>query len=185
MKNPKPFVVALAAVSGGGKTTITKKLAETLNNSEALYFDNYEFTNQPDDICEWVEKGANPNEWDLTPLINDLKRLLTVPAKPLSYIFVDYPFAYAHFGMNDLINFTVFVDTPLDIAMARRILRDFAQASIEEVKAELIHYLIRSRNAYINALSTIKPNSDFTIDGSSSVEAIVDMIVEEIKKRAN
>jgi len=183
MKKQNLFVVTIAAVSGGGKTTITKKLAETLNNSKALYFDDYEFAIQPDDICEWVEKGADPNEWDLTPLINDMQVALSVNKNPLDYIIVDYPFAYAHSGMNDFIDFTIFIDTPLDIAMARRILRDYTQSSAEEIRDELVHYLKRSRNAYLNALNTTKPNSDFVIDGSLPIESIVDSIVLEIKKR--
>ncbi len=185
MKNQNLFVVTIAAVSGGGKTTITKKLSETLNNSKALYFDNYEFATQPDDICEWVEKGAVPNEWDLAPLINDIQMELSVKKKALDYIIVDYPFAYAHSGMNAFIDFTIYIDTPLDVAMARRILRDYTEASAEEIRDELDHYLRRSRNAYINALNTIKPNSDFIIDGSTPIESIVDSIVIEIKKRKN
>ncbi len=39
----KPFIVAIAAVSGGGKTTMTTRLNDFLTNSKALYFDNYEF----------------------------------------------------------------------------------------------------------------------------------------------
>ncbi|WP_374956490.1 AAA family ATPase [Orenia metallireducens] len=48
-------VIAVAAVSGGGKTTTTKKLNELLNNSTAIYFDDYEFDESPDDICKWIK----------------------------------------------------------------------------------------------------------------------------------
>lgn len=46
-----PFVIAISAVSGGGKTTITKLLNQELHNSKILLFDEYEF-NGTDDIIK-------------------------------------------------------------------------------------------------------------------------------------
>ena len=39
----RPFVISIAAVSGGGKTTIVRQLSEKLHNSKSLFFDNYDF----------------------------------------------------------------------------------------------------------------------------------------------
>ncbi len=41
MMNKKTKIITIAAVSGGGKTTVTEKLTEKLTNSKALYFDSY------------------------------------------------------------------------------------------------------------------------------------------------
>ena len=49
----KLFIISISANSGGGKTTITKELCNQLSNAKALYFDNYEYDKQPDNICEW------------------------------------------------------------------------------------------------------------------------------------
>lgn len=38
MKKKLPLVVAIAGVSGGGKTTIAKHLNEKLQNSKTLFF---------------------------------------------------------------------------------------------------------------------------------------------------
>lgn len=51
-----PFVIAIAGVSGGGKTTITERLIQELHNSKALYFDDYDFDG-PEDIISRVENG--------------------------------------------------------------------------------------------------------------------------------
>jgi uridine kinase len=179
----KPFVIAIAAVSGGGKTTITTCLNDKLMNTKALYFDNYEFDDEPDDICEWVENGADLNEWNLAPLINDLRFLLSDHNPSPDYILLDYPFAYSHNEMSKFINFTIFIDTPLDIAMARRILRDFTEEPIENVRNDVKNYLSRGRFAYLEMLRTTKPNSDFIVDGSLTLDEIVDVITMEIKKR--
>ncbi|CAG7616323.1 Uridine kinase [Paenibacillus allorhizosphaerae] len=179
----KPFVITIAAVSGGGKTTVTKRLAETLSHSKALYFDAYEFEGEPDDICEWVEQGSDTSVWNLSPLINDLQFLLSRHEPSLDYIIVDYPFGYLHEGMKKFIDFTIFIDTPLDMAMARRILRDYTDSSSENIRNDMKHYLARGRFAYLDMLRTTKPNSDFVIDGSLPLDAIVNTISEEIKSK--
>lgn len=40
------------------------------------------------------------------------------------YLILDYPFAYCNEQMMKYIDMAIFIDTPLDIALARRILRD-------------------------------------------------------------
>ncbi|WP_082588046.1 hypothetical protein [Paenibacillus sp. Soil724D2] len=111
MNKPKPFVFAVSAVSGGGKTTLVKQLNTTLVNSKAFYFDEYDFDDSPNDICEWVESGADHSQWNLSPLINDLKTSMFEESQSLKYIILDYPFAYQHKAMSKLLNFTIFIDT--------------------------------------------------------------------------
>ena len=82
--------------------------------------------------------------------------------------------------MGKHIDFTVFIDTPLDIAMSRRILRDFKEAPIERVMNETENYLLQGRDAYLEMLCTIRPNCNLIIDGSLSVEAITNQIHEKI-----
>ena len=179
MNSRNTLVIAIAAVSGGGKSTITNHLNKKLHTSKALFFDDYEFDG-PDDICDWVERGADYNEWELTPLINDLCSLLSNPVLSLDFILLDYPFAYKHSKMREYIDFTIFIDTPLDIAMARRIVRDFKGISSENIRKDLDTYLSCGRVAYLEALNSIKPNSDFIIDGSLSVDVIVNQIYKRI-----
>lgn len=176
MKRNFPIVIAIAAVSGGGKTTITSNLKEKLQNSKTLFFDDYDFDG-PDDIIEWIYNGGNPDEWDLSPLIRDINKLLN---EPLDYIILDFPFAYLHGKTSEFINFAVFVDTPLDIAMARRIIRDFKKRSTEDILMDLENYIVRGRRGYLGMLNTIKPNSDLIIDGSLPISEIVSIITKNI-----
>jgi uridine kinase len=178
MGKRKPIVISIAAVSGGGKTTIVNRLSKILKNSKPLFFDEYEFDG-PDDICDWVKRGADYNEWNLTPLIRDLRILISDPLQSVDYILLDYPFAYKHSEMQEYIDFTIFIDTPLDIAMARRILRDFIE-SIDNVRNDLNIYLSRGRKAYLEMLNTIKPNSDLIIDGSLELDDIINRIYEKV-----
>ena len=174
-----PLVITIAGVSGGGKTTITKYLNERLHNSKTLYFDDYDFDG-PADIIEWVDNGADYDEWNLAPLIKDLKALL---AEPLDYIVLDFPFAYKHFKISDLIDYAIYIDTPLDIAMARRIIRDFKNTSVESILTDMENYISGGRRGYLEMLKSVKPNSDSILDGSLSVSNITDNIYKVISRR--
>ncbi|PFZ82283.1 hypothetical protein COL83_32080 [Bacillus wiedmannii] len=179
--NKKTKIITVAAVSGGGKTTVTERLTHKLMNSKALYFDSYDFDNCPADICKWIDDGANYDEWVLTPLIKDIQHLLQ--NSYLDYIIVDYPFAYLNSEMRQFIDVTIFIDTPLDIAMARRILRDFKEDTMSEIQNDLKHYITYARKAYLEALHTVKPNSDIVLDGSLSVDEIINQILESLNRR--
>lgn len=83
--------------------------------------------------------------------------------------------------MNEYIDLTIFIDTPLDVAMARRILRDFKNSNAEEIKIDMQSYLSGAREAYLVMLNTVKPNSDVVIDGSQGNEEIVGSVIQIIR----
>lgn len=176
MEEKSPLVVSIAAVSGGGKTTIASQLNAKLPNSRMLLFDDYDFKG-PDDIIEWVDQGADYNEWNLSPLIDDLETLIN---ENLDYIVLDFPFAYKHESVSKYIDYAVFIDTPLDIAMARRIKRDFSNEPTRSILNDMENYVARGRRGYLEMLKTIKPNSDIIVDGKLSISEIVDIILEFI-----
>ncbi|WP_047985039.1 nucleoside/nucleotide kinase family protein [Ornithinibacillus californiensis] len=177
----QPYIISISAVSGGGKTTIAKQLNKKLGKSKVLNFDDYDFQG-PDDIVDWVERGADYDEWDLTPFTNDIEMLCEGPVK---YIILDYPFSRKHTQVGRLINLSIFIDTPLDVALARRINRDFEQRTSEEILQGTQYYISHGRKGYLEMLSSIKPNSDVIFDGSQPVQDIVDGIINVIKQLNN
>ncbi|MBS4201799.1 hypothetical protein KHA93_19530 [Bacillus sp. FJAT-49732] len=177
----KPMIISVAAVSGGGKTTITNQLKKRLDNSRALHFDDYEFEESPADICKWVEDGADYNEWNLAPFISDIHSILN--DHDVHYIILDYPFAYLNSSMSDLIDLAIFIDTPLDIAMARRMIRDFSDSTLENIQRDVSHYLLRGRPAYLEMDMSVKPNSDIILDGTLPPEIIVEQIIKGIREK--
>ncbi|MDN7243551.1 hypothetical protein QWY14_17310 [Planococcus sp. N028] len=172
-----PLVIAIGSVSGGGKTTIVTRLIKQLQYSKALFFDSYDFEG-PHDVLKWVDNGADSNEWNLTPLKRDIEEMLP---QPLDYIFLDYPFAYQHSQISKFIDVTVFIDTPLDIALARRMIRDFKGSSADEILLQMQHYATQGRRGYLEMLQNIKPDSDLVIDGTLPVNEIANRIAEQVK----
>ncbi|SHG50037.1 nucleoside/nucleotide kinase family protein [Ornithinibacillus halophilus] len=176
-KNNRAVVIAVASVSGGGKTTFVSKLEETLPNAKAIYFDDYTF-NGPESIIDWLDNGADYNAFDLSPLKQDIEVLLK---ERYNFILLDYPFAYQNAQIRTYIDLALFIDTPLDIAMARRMLRDFHNKTASDILSNLEHYLSYGRKGYTEMLHSIKPNSDVIIDGHLSTMEMVHSLIEKLK----
>ena len=186
----RPYVISIAAPSGGGKTTVVGELKKRLANSAVLYWDDYGDEVDPDRDINDVQ---DYNEWNTKPIAVDIERLLN---EPHDYIILDYPFGYMNDCVAKYINLTVFIDTPLDVAMARRIIRDytsrskesdFGLAPVDEVSLkaldnELRWYLTRSRPTYERFAKAHRPVSDIIADGTKSPEKIAESIMEYIGK---
>jgi len=88
-----------------------------------------------------------------------------------------------------LIDFMVYIDTPLDIAMARRLLRtldgqtpETINERLNELKSELRAYLKGGRAAYLEMDKQIKPACDLVLDGRLPVEALAQQVVMAIRQ---
>lgn len=122
--------------------------------------------------------GKTTNVWNLSPLKNDILEIKE--NSDCEYLLLDYPFAYCHKELREYIDCAIFIDTPLDIAMARRILRDMKDATGEEIRQDLKMYIKYARIAYIQMLKDILPSSDHIIDGTKEIEEKAEEIIRII-----
>ena len=174
-------IIAIGAVTAGGKTTVVNALKARLPRTASLHFDDYTFDGEPDDLTQWVSKGEEfYNVWDLSPLKADVEKIIN--SGEYDYLLLDYPFAYQNKMMKDYLDCCIFIDTPLDIAMARRVLRDMKDASADEIRNEMNTYLNSARICYVQFLEDILPDSDYVIDGSKGLEDIINETLKIILK---
>ena len=194
-------VIGISAVSGGGKTAVTRRLAEVLGDAAALHFDDYDDTNvHPDDHRSWFADGADYDAYELPVFTCHLETLkaggrVRYPIDgailgPVRYVVADAPLGREHSASRRFIDLMVFVDTPLDIAMARRILRDVEQATqstaaenLEHVKGGLTGYEPRARPIYEHFQQRMRAGADFIVDGALGIDRIVDRILSEMDSR--
>ena len=116
----KPYTIAINSVSGGGKTSLAKLLQESLVASVVFCFDDFDKTNRyPEDFYEWWKRGADLREFDCPGLRKAVDE--EIRTARIDFIILDYPFGRDHPRFENLIGLSVFVDTLLDVAMARRI----------------------------------------------------------------
>lgn len=174
-------IIAVSAVTAGGKTTAVNAVKEKLPRCTSLHFDDYSFEGEVEDFYQWVLDGADYNVWDLSPLKADIEKIIR--SGEYDYLLLDYPFAYRNDLIRDYIDCAVFIDTPLDIAMARRILRDMNNASADEIREEMNIYLNYARIAYVQMLKDIKPSSDYVVDGTQNLKTITEELLDIIVRR--
>lgn len=175
----KSLIIAVSGVTAGGKTTIINELNKKMKSAKSLHFDDYDFEGEVDDFHQWVMNGADYNVWNLEPLKKDILKF--IGDNEVQYILLDYPFAYKNDLIKPFIDCAIFIDTPLDIAMARRVLRDMLNANGDEIREDMSFYLKYARIAYEEMLKTILPNSDYVIDGSMHLGEIVKQVMDIIK----
>ena len=178
MKENKIKVIAIAAVTAGGKTTIVNELKKKLPRAKSLHFDDYDFEGAVEDYYKWTIDGADYSVWNLEPLKKDIVDIIN--DDNCDYLLLDYPFAYCHKDIREYIDCAIFIDTPLDIAMARRVLRDMKDATANEIREEMKMYIQYARVAYVQMLKDIRPSSDYVIDGTKDLEEQVEEILEYI-----
>jgi len=193
-----PFVIAISGPSGAGKSTMIKKLSELLRDVVSLSIDDY-----PDDhyplAVGWLERGANPDEFDTPQFFADVLSLkqgnsIIHPATenkteaPL-YVIIEEPFGKSRTAFKDLIDFHVEIDTPLEIAFPRRLLRIMnvkpKDVQLEYLKQHLDWYLRAGRNFYIAVRENARKDKDLTVDGTMSSETIAKLVYDAIHLSLN
>ncbi|ULQ59527.1 hypothetical protein K7I13_13820 [Brucepastera parasyntrophica] len=177
----KTRTISLSSIPGGGKTEITGLLNNSLENSKALFAADYTF-NGPENLTEWMLRGSNYDEWDTGPLAEDIRKIIADENNDCEYLLIEYPFGGENSELKKLIDLNVFIDTPFDIAMARRILHEYdKEESVGEILIELQEYLSGGRSVYLHMQNTLISAAKIIIDGSQENDLIVQEIIEAIK----
>jgi uridine kinase len=224
MEQPKPssskcVVIAISAISGGGKSTLAKSLVPLLGDAVTLHFDEYTSayyptSTHPHDFRRWLEEGADLNAWQTPQLVEDVQALrqgksIVLPAKravpkplrevrhllkretplffprkaqivrPASFILLEEPFGREREALKPLIDYVILLDTPLEIALARRLLEVpeipyFAKNPDEGYRTMLAYlrgYLHHSvREMYLALLEQVRQHCDLILDGTKPSE---------------
>ena len=185
------MIIGISGISGSGKTSLIKRLESNLQ-ATCLFWDEYDEISQgPEDYVEWYERSRNYADWKYDAPADTLNKLtacetIVCPAtkrtlQPTKHILFDAPLGRCHHATGQYIDFLVCIDTPLDIALARRLIRDYKN-HLEPAKIleELEYYLAHSRPLYILA-PEVKQTSDLIIDGSLSIAEQERQVLQALK----
>ena len=174
---------------------------EVIGDAVGLHFDDYDDTNvHPDDLQRWFADGADYDAYQTPVFSRHLQALkagqsIRYPVEgilvgPSRYVVADAPLGRAHSESGQFIDLMVYIDTPLDIAMARRILRDIelgapstADDTLKRVKGELSGYEGGARPIYENFQERMRAVADLIVDGTLSIDLIVERIRYEMRSR--
>lgn len=193
------FVIAIAGTSGAGKSTLVGELSKRLDAS-SLYYDAYqETTAYPEDMLKSLARGEmiNPAEIrspkffeDLVSLKNGRKVIdpWSREVLPTDYIVVEEPFGRLREGMKEVLDFVVCLKIPLDISLARRVLRDLqieykeleAKKKLEIVEGFLTDYLAGLGSGYKQINDTVCESANLVVNGLKPTEEVTDLVIRSI-----
>jgi uridine kinase len=176
----RAFVLGLSGTPGAGKTTLTRHLHKIFPQSRIVYYDQFQTITQMghEQVRAWFARGGDPNEFALSELAAELTRQTQRPSEDGKRALVIYetPFGRMHRTTGAFIDFLVWIDTPLDLALARATLAFLQLAQREKSgRAALAfvqwqeQYMINYpmiRPMYIAQRDTILGAADLVVDGT-------------------
>jgi hypothetical protein len=191
----RAFVIGLSGVPDAGKTTLRRLLLRDCAHASAISFDRYEtFTRMKTaEAQRWFAQGADPNDFALDELIGELTRRTQIrqgdQRRPL--VLFETPFARLHSASGAFIDFLVWLDTPLDIALSRAILAFLDQVKqAPQAAADFIQwqrrYLMNYQNLhtmYATQRATILPTADLVLDGAKPPEESAALVWKALAAR--
>ncbi|MHC5227060.1 nucleoside/nucleotide kinase family protein [Enterococcus sp. LJL99] len=172
----KSKVIVISGMGGSGKSFYTEKLVAAYPDSKSLAFDDYDIDALPSapPIDMPIEQAVN--QYDIRRMVKDLRK----EYGKYTYLFLDFPFGYKHEALKEWIDTVIYVQTPLDISFARRLLRDFQGQTGEVIQEMTESYLTFARPIFVDYERFIIEDVDLVIDGSLEAEQNMAIIREVI-----
>ncbi len=147
----------------------------------------------------WLREGADPDMLAIPGLADDLAALKSgrPVADPLTgnaitpgrYVLLETQFGRRHVATGRHIDFLVWIDTPLDLALARK-LRQLA-AGIDERDAAFVPWLRGYLESYLDLVSeslrvqrdTVRAQADLIVDGTQHPAAVLAQVESAVLGR--
>ena len=185
-------VIAVSGHPGSGKTSLIAALQAELG-VPSIHYDDYEtVTSQPpEQVVKWIERGSDYDEIMLEPLVRRLDQLVTTTVRPRCVLF-DTPFGRAHRRTGAVIDTLIWIDTPPDIALARKIAASAGRAKTDPaeavafttwLEAYLAHYTDFIAGTYDVQRERVRPGADIVLDGRAPPETVAAEALSALSRR--
>ncbi len=200
------YLVGIAGPPGAGKTALVQGLSAAMHDTTAIHMDSYEQMTRatPEHVQRWLQHGADIDEFVMPQLPEDLATLRSgAPVKepgtgaeipPRKYILFETQFGRAHRATGSNIDLLIWVDTPLDVALARN-LRAFTATFLREPKPQVLEERMRWLHDYLDQyLDMVRPlmalqkdrvaaGADLVANGLLPIPDLIEHTKQEILRR--
>lgn len=170
-------VIAICGAPGAGKSRLTEGLAARLKAAPVPYDAFETFTRRgPDAALDWIARDAPYGEIRTPGLAEALR--VAVAAGPVIF---DTPLGRAHPETGPMIGRAVWIDCPLDLALARKVAQlagDVPPPQAGDFVGWLRSYLAQYEHIVRPAceiqLARVRPLCEVIVDARDPVEKILD-----------
>lgn len=196
------LIIGIAGGSGSGKTTVVKKIVQSLPNDsvalipqDAYYFDNGHLTQEE----KLKINFDHPNSIEFDLLVNDLKKLKTgesinqpiynyvtcarsseyIVVQPRRVVIVEGILILTNKKLRDLLDIKIFVDTKSDDRLMRIIRRDVQERG-RNYNDALVHYETFVKPMHEQFIEPTKVFADVIIPQGGQNKVAIEMVSSRI-----
>lgn len=199
-------IIGISGISGSGKSRLTNAIKEAFGDSMVIiHQDNY-YKDQSDiSFDERVKTNYDePESIEFDLMFKDVVRILkgntiqipiynfsehtrseeTEEKQPKEFLLVEGTMIYAYPELKDHIDLKIYVDTPMDIAIVRRITRDIEERERKASEIQSQYFKTVRKGMYQYTISQ-KDQADLIISGEKDVLDHMDFVSTIIKMKKN
>lgn len=163
--------------------------------AETVYYDRYRPGMTDEQISDWFARNGDPNEFALSDLVGELTRRTQIRLgdQGRSLVLFETAFGRAHRAIGAFIDFLIWIDTPLAVALSRASLvfleslqRDQGRNAASDFVAWQTRYMREYpmlRTTYLALRERLSATADLIRDSTGPVEASVDTVRKALAAR--
>lgn len=201
----KPLIIGIAGGTGSGKSTVARRVADSLKGIEAAFIDMDAYYRDHGHLTMEERRRVNwdhPDAFDTALLASHLEALgrgeaidkpvydfvhharapETVRIEPADVIVIDGILLLVDARVRRVCDIKVFVDTDADIRLVRRIRRDMAVRGrpLEEILDQYLHTV---QPMHLQFVEPSKRYADLIIPRGGENAVAIDLLIASIARR--
>jgi uridine kinase len=201
----KPFVIGIAGGTGSGKSTVARRLYESLHLDSAVFLDHDSYYRDLEHLSLEERKKVNfdhPDSLDNELLVAHLRALIdrqpvdkpvydfaahtraheTARVEPRDVILVEGILLFVDEALREMFDLKIFVDTDADVRFIRRLARDLELRG-RTIDSVIDQYLTTVRPMHFEFVEPSKRWADIILPRGGQNLAGIDVIAARIRER--
>ena len=201
----KPFLIGIAGGTGSGKTSVARRIYESLHVESAVFLDYDAYYKELGHLPLEERERINfdhPDSLDTELFIHHLQRLIdglpiekpvydftrhtrapqTVRVDPRDVVLVDGILLFADATLREMFDLKIFVDTEADVRFIRRLKRDLSERG-RSLDSIIDQYLKTVRPMHFEFVEPTKRYADVILPRGGQNTAGIEVIAARIRER--
>jgi uridine kinase len=203
-EHPRPIIIGIAGGTGSGKTTVANVILERVGSDKIAFMAHDSYYKDLQHLPRAERDSINfdhPDALDTELLVEQIQLLgrwqaVEIPiydftshtrtkktqnVKPQPVILVEGILIFADSNLRQLFDVKIFVDTPADIRLIRRLQRDITERG-RTVESVIHQYETTVRPMHLEFVEPSKRYSDVIIPEGGFNTVAIDMVVARIEE---